>query len=622
MYPREQIRAISQKTDLISLVGQYVSLKKKGKTYSGLCPFHSEKTPSFHVDSLKGFYHCFGCGAHGDAIKFLIENGNLTFLEAVEKLAALQGINLGKEKKIFHPTRKFLEEAQSFFTKQWKKLIDSSPPKKYLVQRNFKNQTLEKFEIGYSPESWDALLKNFNTQSLIGLEKAGLVKKSEKKGNYYDFFRGRIMFPFRDYQGGLVGFAGRSVSEDNIPKYLNSPDIELFQKNSFFYGLFQAKEAIIKKKRTIVVEGYTDVLRMHEAGFAETLAVAGTALTQKHIEKLKQNFGEIIFLFDADDAGISASMRAARLAIEYGVEAKISFLPLGKDPDEFLREYPSSEMEKILENATSVLFSILEHEKKKYEKTKDISSKDVILKDLLELAARLIGGNKQKIFLNEVASYFKIDLNALQKQTQQKQIDYKKTEQSRLERQKNLVPCEIYVAGDDNLSIDSSPSFFKVEQRIDKNTKNKKEEKIVGLVLRNPKYFPTLRKYLQYQDFSKEPLQRLMERLFSMQNEEIASCSLADFLQFFCDDKEIVREILFCIKILPENLSEIFWLEKWIYELKKEVIYQRFSKESLYLSTEKQKEQWQLYKLQLEDMKHLSQNLKHKRVFFKSNLNS
>ena len=138
-----------------------------------------------------------------------------------------------------------------------------------------------------------------------------------------------------------------------------------------------------------------------------------------------------------------------------------------------------------------------------------------------------------------------------------------------------------------------------MEQRIDKNTKNKKEEKIVGLVLRNPKYFPTLRKYLQYQDFSKEPLQRLMERLFSMQNEEIASCSLADFLQFFCDDKDIVREILFCIKILPENLSEIFWLEKWIYELKKEVIYQRFSKESLYLSTEKQKEQWQLYKLQL-----------------------
>ncbi len=613
MYPREQIRTIAQKTDLVSLVGQYVLLKKRGKTYSGLCPFHSEKTPSFHVDALKGFYHCFGCGAHGDAIKFLIENGNLTFLEAVEKLAALQGISLRKEKKVFHPTRKFLEEAQVFFAKQWKKSVDSSPPRKYLAQRNFKNHTLKKFEIGYAPESWNALLKNFNPPSLSELEKAGLVKKSEKKGNYYDFFRGRIMFPFRDYQGALVGFAGRSISEDNIPKYLNSPEIELFQKNSFFYGLFQAKEAIAKKKRTIVVEGYTDVLRMHEAGFEETLAVAGTALTHKHIEKLKQNYGEVIFLFDADGAGLKASMRAARLALQYGVEAKISFLPLGKDPDEFLKEQPSCEMEKALENATSILFCILEHEKKRFEKTKDISAKDGILKELLELAAELGGENKQKIFLNEVASYFKIDLNALQKQTWQK-----KTEQSRLERRKNTATFKVSASENNSSSIPSSlVSYAAVssgEQRI-----YKKEEKIAGFVLKSPKYFPTLRKYLQYQDFSSEPLQRLMQRLFSMQDEEIASCTLADFLQFFCDDKEIVSEILFCIKVLPENLSEIFWLEKWIYELKKDVIYQRFSKESLYLSTDKQKEQWQLYKLQLEDMKHLIQNLKNKRIFFQSN---
>ena len=455
------------------------------------------------------------------------------------------------------------------------------------------------------------------------MEKAGLVRKSEKQGNYYDFFRDRIMFPFRDYQGALVGFAGRSVSEDNTPKYLNSPEIELFQKNSFFYGLFQGKEAIAKKKRTIVVEGYTDVLRMHEAGFEETLAVAGTALTQKHIEKLRQNHGEVIFLFDADDAGEKASIRASHLALKYGVEAKISFLPLGKDPDEFLRKSTSDKMEKILENATPILFCILEHEKKRFEKTKDISAKDGILKGLLELAAKLVGENKQKIFLNEVASYFKIDLDSLQRQTWQKQIHQKKTEQNQLEQQKNLSTFEVSTLEHDNSSITPSLVGYSAasspeKQGIYKNTKNKKEEKIVGFVLKNPKYFPTLRKYLQYQDFSSEPMRKLMQRLFSMQDEEIASCSLADFLQFFCDDKEIVNKILFCIKILPENLLEIFWLEKWIYELKKDVIYQRFSKESLYLSTDKQKEQWQLYKLQLEDMKHLIQNLKNKRIFFKS----
>ena len=621
MYPREQIRAIAQKTDLVSLVGQYVLLKKKGKTYSGLCPFHSEKTPSFHIDPLKGFYHCFGCGAHGDAIKFLIDNGNLTFLEAIEKLAALQGIILRKEKKIFHPTRKFLEEAQIFFGKQWEKLADTASPKKYLLQRNFKNQVLKKFEIGYAPQSWNALLKNFDSKSTTGLEKAGLVRKSEKKGNYYDFFRDRIIFPFRDYQGALVGFAGRAVSEDNIPKYLNSPEIEIFQKNSFFYGLFQGKTAIEKKRRTIIVEGYTDVLRMHGAGFEETLAVAGTALTQKHIEKLKQNLGEVIFLFDADDAGEAASMRSARLALQYGVEAKISFLPIGKDPDEFLKNQPSAEMEKVLETATPVLFSILEFEKKRFEATKDISIKDNILKELLELAAGLVGENKQKIFLNEVASYFKIDLNALQRQIQQKQVQQKQMAKSRLQ-QKNSVASESFVSERDNLPTVSSlagysDAAFVGEQ--EKNTKSAKEMKITGFILKYPACFSTLRKYLQYQDFSKEPLQRLMQRLFAMQDKEIASCTMADFLQFFCDDKEIVDEILLCIKVLPENLSEIFWLEKWIYELKKNAIYQRFSKESLYLSADKQKEQWQFYKLQLEDMRHLIQNSKNKRVFLKSN---
>ena len=615
MYPREQIRAIAQKTDLVSLVGQYVLLKKRGKTYSGLCPFHSEKTPSFHVDPLKGFYHCFGCSAHGDAIKFLIDNGNLTFLEAIEKLAALQGIVLRKEKKTFHPTRKFLEEAQIFFTEQWEKLSDSSLAKKYLAQRNFKDQTLKKFEIGYAPEGWNSLLKTFNIKSSSDLEKAGLVRKSEKKGNYYDFFRDRIMFPFRDYQGALVGFAGRAISEDNIPKYLNSPEIELFQKNSFFYGLFQGKETIAKNRRTIVVEGYTDVLRMHEAGFEETLAVAGTALTQRHIEKLKQNRGEVIFLFDTDEAGIDASMRASFLALQHGVEAKISFLPTGKDPDEFLRKQPISQMEEVLEKATPSLLYILESKKKRFEKTKDISVKENILKELLELAAELVGENKQKIFLNEVAKYFKIDLNSLIKQTKQRQIDQIHIEQNRLEQKKNFVVPEEAGSSNDNL-LDSSS--FVGEHRKDKNFKNAKEMKLAGFVLKYPVYFSTLRKYLQCQDFVKEPLQRLMKRLFAMQDEEIESCSLADFLQFFRDDKEIVDEILLCIKILPENLSEIFWLEKWIYELKKNSIHQRFSKESLYLSTDKQKEQWQLYKLQLKDMEHLIQNSKNRRVFFKS----
>ena len=204
------------------------------------------------------------------------------------------------------------------------------------------------------------------------------------------------MFPFRDHQGALVGFAGRAISEDNIPKYLNSPEIELFQKNSFFYGLFQGKSAIVKKRRTIIVEGYTDVLRMHEAGFEETLAVAGTALTKKHIEKLRQNHGEVIFLFDADDAGVAASMRSARLALQYGVEAKISFLPLSKDPDEFLKNQPSSEMEKVLGTATPVLLSILEFEKKRFGAAKDISVKDNILKELLELASGVVGENKNK----------------------------------------------------------------------------------------------------------------------------------------------------------------------------------------------------------------------------------
>lgn len=589
MYPRELIKLIAQKADLISLVEQVVSLKKTGKSYIGLCPFHNEKTPSFHVDPIKNFFHCFGCGAHGDSIKFLIDNNNFTFIEAIEKLSSMQGITLKKQaKKNYHPVRQYLEKAKDFFIVELNNLESNSPVAKYLASRNFNIQTIEKFEIGCAPNKWNGLLNKFNLE-INGLEKAGLVSKSEKTNHYYDFFRNRIIFPFRDLQGALIGFAGRAVSAETVPKYLNSPELEIFQKSSFFYGIFQAKPAIQKKRRIIIVEGYTDVMRMAEMGFEETVAIAGTSITDKHIRQINQKAVEAIFLFDGDLAGSKSAEKSARLSIKEGINAKVAFLPEGSDPDEFLLKNSAKVLEQKLQQAISVMFFIIQQAKNKFDEADSLNQKDVILKELLEIVFSITEKNKQNIFLSEIAKYFNLDPTKILK-------NY------------NLAKV--------SNSNQSQPKTF-IEDTFVKKI-NLKEAALIGFVFHKPTYFFVLREHLDSSDFLSRDLEKLMARVFSIELEDILNYSLVDFLQFFRDDEKIVKSILFCSNQDSRKIELTFYQE--LYEIKKKSLYKKFNQASSYLSNLEQKKLWLTYKEKLDILKDLVKISKNERIFFKGTL--
>lgn len=564
MYSKEQIQSIVQGTDLVSLIGGNIQLKKAGKNYLGLCPFHQEKTPSFHVDDVKNFYHCFGCGKHGDALQFLIEYNNLSFLEALEQLAIHQGVLLKQNKNNFQPIRKILEIAQEFFKEKAQILpVDA---KKYFQTRKLQPESIKKFEIGYAPNNWDGLKNILPKNSLAEAEQVGLLRKSEKTGNYYDFFRDRIMFPFRNIQGALVGFAGRSIGEKNLPKYLNSPEFELFQKNSFFYGLFQAKEAIKKKKRIIIVEGYIDVIRMSEQGFAETVAVAGTAITSKHIYTLRQKGVEIFFLFDGDTAGTRAAIKAGAMALSCGLDVKIVLLPKESDPDSFLRESSSKQLENLLQTAENVFSYLLKTKQVQYQKANGLVEKEKILEELIQIGNSIESEKRKNIFFAEVSKHFGISRQLFDSQ--------------KLTQNFTTTPVE------------------KKEEMLETM-----ETKLIQAALLELKYFSLIKKYLKSSDFQNHTIQKFLQRLFFM-NEDLQSIKFSVLLQVFRDDKKITNFLLSCTKNVSLKQPQ-GQLEQWIYEIKKKSIYRHY--DAIYTAT-KQKETWQECKKQIKEIEHLSAN--------------
>ena len=560
MYSKEQIKSIVEGVDLVSLISGYIQLKKTGKNYLGLCPFHQEKTPSFNINAVKKFYHCFGCGKHGDALQFLIEYNNFSFLEALEQLAINQGITLQQNKRNFQPTRKILEIAQEFFQK--KVQILPADAKEYLQTRNLLPESLKKFEIGYAPDSWNAFKNTLEKKNFIEAVQVGVLKKSEKTKNYYDFFRHRIMFPFRDIQGALVGFAGRSIGKQTTPKYLNSPEFELFQKNSFFYGLFQAKEAIYKKRRIIIVEGYIDVIHMSEKGIAEVIAIAGSSITPKHIYALKQKEVETIFLFDGDTAGNKAAIKAACSALGYGLDAKIANLPNNSDPDSFLQENKIEQMEKLLQDAKNVFSYLLNEKQILYQNTNSLIEKDKILEDLIQVGNTIENNRKKNIFFLEIQKCLGVNKHLFQS--------------------KNIP----------NLKIKNKQIMLETI-----------EIKLIQASLQKLKYFSLIKKYLLPNDFLNPIIQKFLQRLFFI-NENLQTIGLLALLQIFRDDKVIKDFLLSCTK--KETLQQPQGqLEQWIYEIKKKSIYRNY--ETNFIVT-KQKEAWQECKKQLKTIEHLNTN--------------
>lgn len=356
---------VLQATDIVELIGQTVSLKRRGKDFVGLCPFHQEKTPSFHVSPSRQFFYCYGCKAGGNAIDFVIKRDRVQFIDALRSLGEKAGIAMPRFEgnSAQAGERQMLLESQSaagfYFQQCLAHPQMGQAARDYLTKRGFNAQTIQSFQIGYAPDSWDGLLKSplmkkFTPQQLLA---AGLLKQRESGDGFYDTFRDRLMFPIRDEQGRIIAFGGRVMpGSDNPAKYLNSPETPLFSKSRCVFALDLARQKIVETRTVAVVEGYTDVIMAHQYGASNVVSAMGTALTPQHVSILRRFADRLVLLFDPDTAGELAVNRAVELFLTQPIEVLIATIPEALDPDEYLLKYGAEAFAKLLgENATDAL---------------------------------------------------------------------------------------------------------------------------------------------------------------------------------------------------------------------------------------------------------------------------
>lgn len=344
MIPESFIQELLARVDIVEVVERYVTLKKAGANYQACCPFHSEKTPSFTVSPSKQFYHCFGCGAHGSAIGFLMQYKGIGFVEAVEELAQQQGLTVPRHSgraAATHPRQPSLIERLTTAARFYKERLKASPQAiAYLKGRGLSGEIAARYGLGYAPDEWQGLARAFADYDSAALVECGLVIVNDQ-GRRYDRFRDRIMFPIQDARGNVIGFGGRVLGAGE-PKYLNSPETALFKKGEELYGLPQARRAIREHNLVIVVEGYMDVVGLAQHGIDNVVATLGTAATGHHIRRLLKLADRVVFCFDPDSAGQRAAQRAMETSLEHLVDGKrVEFLMLGGalDPDEFVRQH-------------------------------------------------------------------------------------------------------------------------------------------------------------------------------------------------------------------------------------------------------------------------------------------
>jgi DNA primase len=358
----DKIAEVRERTSIVELVSRYTALRRTGRNHQGLCPFHSEKTPSFSVSEERGLFYCFGCQASGDVFKFLMLKDSLTFPEALERLAREAGVELPKRpaEERREQGRERLLRVNAFATKFFQRALwegpAGAPARDYLAERKIREDTARAFGLGYAPPNGLARAFESVKAPLADAESLGLIGRSTRGGGWFDRFRSRLIFPITDLSGKTIAFGGRLLAAvEGQPKYLNSPESPLFQKRRSVFGLAAARDAINERRRVVLVEGYIDVIALAQAEIRNVVAPLGTSLTGDQIRLLKRFTDEFLVLFDGDRAGIAAAARAFAVFAEVGVFAEAAFLPEGHDPDTFVRQKGAAAIEAILERASPLV---------------------------------------------------------------------------------------------------------------------------------------------------------------------------------------------------------------------------------------------------------------------------
>jgi DNA primase len=442
LIPQWFIDDLLNRADIVDIIDTRVPLKKAGHEYKACCPFHNEKTPSFSVVPNKQFYHCFGCGAHGTAITFLMEYEHMDFIEAIEALAAQQGIEVPREQgaqpekqRVSNDLYEILQQAADYYRQQLKQ---NSNAISYLKDRGLSGEIAAEYGLGYAPSGWDNLSKLFGESHNNQLKESGMLTENES-GKIYDRFRDRIMFPIRDRRGRTIGFGGRIMGSDGGAKYLNSPETPLFHKGKELYGLYEARLAIRKLESFYVVEGYMDVIALAQNGVRNVVATLGTATTSDHLKQLFKVVPKIVFCFDGDRAGRDAAWRALENALPImrdGYIIKFLFLPDGEDPDSMIRQHGKLEFERLANKSQTLSAYFFDH----LSQDIDLDSADGRSR-LAQLAQphlqKLPGGVFHEIMLDQLAELTGLTAERLSKAVQLDQEPTLKRPEKPVQQQKN-----------------------------------------------------------------------------------------------------------------------------------------------------------------------------------------
>jgi DNA primase len=420
----EVVQQIQQSADIVEVVGDFVTLKKRGQNLMACCPFHNEKTPSFSVSPAKGIYKCFGCGKSGDSVKFVMDIEGVSYVEALRYLGKKYGIEIEEQAA---PTDTQLQQqhekdslyivlnyAKNYYQNLlWQSDEGQAVGLSYFKERGFKDNTIKDFELGYSTDAWDhfskdAISKGYQQEIL---EKAGLLIRKEEK--QFDRFRGRVIFPIHNVSGKVIAFGARILKTDkNQPKYLNSPETEVYHKSNILYGMFQAKTAIRNEDTCFLVEGYTDVISLHQAGISNVVASSGTSLTLEQIRLISRFTQNVTVLYDGDAAGIKASLRGTDMILEEGLNVKVVVFPDGNDPDSYVRQIGATAFKEFI-HQHSKDFITFKTELYLAEAANDPFKKAGIIKEIVESITKIPDPIKRAVFFRQTANLLQMDEGTL-----------------------------------------------------------------------------------------------------------------------------------------------------------------------------------------------------------------
>ncbi len=580
--PEEKIDEVRFSANIVHYINQFVNLKKAGRNYKGLCPFHTEKTPSFIVSPEKQIYHCFGCGKGGNVFSFIMEYEKLSFFEAVQKAADFAGIVLPKEK--YEP------EKQDYYQKLYnlneivcahfeENLFKSKNKRwlKYFLERGLSEETIHDFRLGYAEDTMNKLtrLLKEKKEDLAEAVKLGLIQRRDNRDEYFDKFRHRVIFPFFNIQGKIVGFGGRKLREEQQPKYLNSPESPVYYKGKTLYGLHKAIPSIRSKGYVILVEGYFDLLRLYENGIRNVAASSGTALSDDQAKLMRRYTSAVYIAFDGDEAGTKAVIRSARIIEKMDMDAFIIRLPAGEDPDSFILGYGAGEFEKLIKGRQQPLeFEIARFFEANPQPPMEVQEK--FIGEILDSLAEMRNQIKAGMYIHQIADRFRINENLLVEQLNN--IKRSKRRFRRPQKAETLDAPAQDIKAENNLPQTKKP--------VVKSGVHKAEAGIIYLLLNGGQETRNfLLEQIEYQLFENDIFIRIYEQMMQDLEEEGKIDANKVILHFQKEEDEEITQVLSELMLIEDTPSIkfardcLFQLQKWQLEKRSREISQLLREE-------------------------------------------